>query len=150
MVRVQEELFPLVRLYERFEVIPTNTDPTESLVVLLESEGVQYCLLVDELLGMQQVVIKALEEELRGDRCLSGCAILGDGQVGLILDPSGLAALYKWADLLLRQRQITGAGSVTQRRGRNSPNGGLTGGGSTGGGSRVTPDRAKSQKERRT
>jgi len=94
MVRVQEELFPLVRLYERFEVIPTNTDPTESLVVLLESEGVQYCLLVDELLGMQQVVIKALEEELRGDRCLSGCAILGDGQVGLILDPSGLAALY--------------------------------------------------------
>ena len=90
MVKVQDDLFPLVRFYRRFGVKPRCEDPTQSLVVLVEAEGHRYCLLVDELLGMQQVVIKGLEEELRGERCLSGCAILGDGKVGLILDPAGL------------------------------------------------------------
>ena len=90
MVKVQDELFPLVRLYEEFGVKPVNEDPTESLVVLVEAENGRCCLLVDELVGMQQVVIKGLEEELRRDKALSGCAILGDGRVGLILDPNGL------------------------------------------------------------
>ena len=91
MIKVQEELFPLIRLHQRFTVVPHYEDPCEGLVVLIEAESVRYGLLVDELVGMQQVVIKALEEDLRGERCLSGCAILGDGQVGLILDPNGLA-----------------------------------------------------------
>ena len=91
MVQVQGELFPLVRLHQRFEVSPLFHNPCDGLVVLIDAEGEQYCLLVDELVGMQQVVIKALEEKVRGERCLAGCAILGDGQVGLILDPQGLA-----------------------------------------------------------
>ena len=95
MVQVQEELFPLVRLYRRFSVLPRCENPTESLVVLVEAEGQRFCLLVDELVGMQQVVIKALEEDMRTERCLTGCAILGDGQVGLILDPNGLATEVK-------------------------------------------------------
>ena len=90
MVKVQDELFPLMRMHERFGVQPRYTDPCEGLVVLIEAEGDRCCLLVDELFGLQQVVIKGLSEDLRQDPCLSGCAILGDGRVGLILDANGL------------------------------------------------------------
>ena len=49
-------------------------------------------MLVDEFIGLQQVVIKGLDEDLRHDPCLSGCAILGDGCIGLILDANGLVS----------------------------------------------------------
>ncbi len=90
MVKVQDELYPLVRLHERFNVTARHTNPWEGLVMLIEAEGERCCLLVDELIGLQQVVIKGLDEELRQDPCLSGCAILGDGRIGLILDANGL------------------------------------------------------------
>ena len=90
MVKVHGKLFPVVRLYERFAVTPRSQDPWDSLVVLIESEGGSCGLVVDDLLGIQQVVIKGLEDDLRHDRCLSGCTILGDGRVGLILDANGL------------------------------------------------------------
>ena len=92
MVKVLDELYPLLRLHERFDVTPRYTNPWEGLVMLIEAEGERTCLLVDELLGLQQVVIKGLDEELRQDPCLSGCAILGDGCIGLILDANGLVA----------------------------------------------------------
>ena len=92
MVNVQSELYPLLRLHERFDVAPRYTDPWEGLVMLIEADGERTCLLVDELIGLQQVVIKGLDEELRQDPCLAGCAILGDGCIGLILDANGLVA----------------------------------------------------------
>lgn len=90
MVKVQGNLFPLVRLHSRYGVRSDHTDPWESLTVLVEAEGGKCCLMVDELLGIQQVVIKGLEDDLRTDRSLSGCTILGDGRVGLILDVNDL------------------------------------------------------------
>jgi len=90
MVKVQGELHPVVRLYERFAVSPKNENPWESLVVLIEAEGGSCGLVVDDLLGIQQVVIKGLDDDLRNDKSLSGCTILGDGKVGLILDANGL------------------------------------------------------------
>jgi two-component system chemotaxis sensor kinase CheA len=90
MVQVQGELFPLLRLHERFAIAPRSEKPWEGLVVVIEAEGGRGCLLVDELLGIQQVVIKGLEDELRQDPSLAGCTILGDGRVGLILDANGL------------------------------------------------------------
>lgn len=90
MIRVQEELLPVVRLYNRFGVPPICKDIWGSLVVIVESEGKRCGVMVDELLGMQQVVIKGLHDHLRKEPCLSGCAILGDGRVGLILDANGL------------------------------------------------------------
>jgi two-component system chemotaxis sensor kinase CheA len=92
MVKVQDELYPLLRLHERFDVSPHYTNPWEGLVMLIEAEGERCCLLVDELIGLQQVVIKGLDEDLRQDPCLSGCAILGDGCIGLILDANGLVS----------------------------------------------------------
>ena len=103
MVKVQDELFPLVRMHERFDVEPRYTNPCEGLVVLIEAEGNRCGLLVDELVGLQQVVIKGLNEDLRNDPCLSGCAILGDGRIGLILDANGLVEHGKNANNAIYQ-----------------------------------------------
>ena len=65
-------------------------DPASALVVVVENEGRRRCLMVDEVLGKQEVVIKSLGERLKYVRALAGGSILGDGRVGLILDVAGL------------------------------------------------------------
>ncbi|TVQ70904.1 MAG: chemotaxis protein CheA [Chromatiaceae bacterium] len=67
----------------------------DSLLVVVEAEGQKLALVVDDLLGQQQVVIKALETNFRRVEGLSGATILGDGTVALILDASGLMTLDK-------------------------------------------------------
>jgi two-component system chemotaxis sensor kinase CheA len=86
LVNVRGRLSPLLRLYDHFGVRPRSTDPTESVVVVVGSDHEHRCLLVDQLLGKQEVVIKGLGETFQGTRGLAGAAILGDGSVGLILD----------------------------------------------------------------
>jgi two-component system chemotaxis sensor kinase CheA len=54
--------------------------------VVVEVEGASYCLLVDELIGKQEVVIKSLGETFSSATGIAGAAIMGDGRVGLILD----------------------------------------------------------------
>jgi two-component system, chemotaxis family, sensor kinase CheA len=86
MALVRGKLLPVFRLYKKFGVKPRSTEPTESVLVVAEVEGARYCLLVDELIGKQEVVIKSLGETFNGVTCISGAAIMGDGRVGLILD----------------------------------------------------------------
>ena len=90
VVMVREELMAMVRLHERLRVEPRLTNPSEGLLVVLESENKRFCLLVDDLLGKQEVVIKNLGEAFKDAPGVSGCAVLGDGQVGLILDIDGI------------------------------------------------------------
>ena len=87
------ELIPMVRLYKLFGVVPSTEDPMQALVVVVEADGRKCCLLVDDLLGQQQVVIKNLGEALGRVRGVSGGAIMGDGRVTLILDVPGLVTL---------------------------------------------------------
>lgn len=89
----QGELLPLVRLHNLFNVVPATKEPTESLLVIVEEDGRKCCLLVNELLGQQQVVIKSLGEGLGKAKGVSGGAIMGDGKVSLILDIPGLMEL---------------------------------------------------------
>lgn len=93
MVMVRGNLLPLVRLYKLFGVDPSSEDPTKALLVIVEEDGRQCSLLVDELLSQQQVVIKSLGEGLGGVLGVSGGAIMGDGKVSLILDIPGLMEL---------------------------------------------------------
>ncbi len=93
MVLVRGELLPLFRLHRLFTVPAAVTDPCQGLLVLIEGEGKRCALMVDELLGQQQVVVKSLGATIGQVRGVSGGAILGDGRVGLILDPAGLLAL---------------------------------------------------------
>ncbi|HWR21729.1 MAG TPA: chemotaxis protein CheA, partial [Verrucomicrobiae bacterium] len=65
VVSVRGQALPIIRLYEQFDVIPRVTDPTQGLLVIVEREGRRVALLVDELLGQQQVVIKSLETNYR-------------------------------------------------------------------------------------
>ena len=59
---------------------------TEGILIVFESEGDPVCLFVDELLGQQETVIKGMSEYLGDSQYVSGCTILGDGDVSLILD----------------------------------------------------------------
>lgn len=93
MVNVRGRLSPLLRLYDYFDVQPKSTDPTQGIVIVIESGQEKRCLLVDQLLGKQEVVIKNLGETFKQNRALAGAAILGDGRVGLILDPQALVQL---------------------------------------------------------
>ena len=87
---IGERVLPVVRLYRRFGVQPRSEDPLESLLILTESHGKEYCLMVDALLGKQEVVIKGLGEGLQKVAGVAGGAILGDGRVGLILEMNAL------------------------------------------------------------
>ncbi len=95
MAEVQGELIPIIRLYSLFDVTPITEDPAESLLVVVEDDGRKSCLLVDELLGQQQVVIKSLGDGLGKVKGVSGGAIMGDGKVSLILDIPGLIDLAR-------------------------------------------------------
>jgi len=92
-ITVRGRLRPLLRLAEHLGITPASTDPTRSIVVVVESGSDARCILVDQLLGKQEVVIKSLGETFRANRCVAGAAILGDGRIGLILDPQALVHL---------------------------------------------------------
>lgn len=99
MAMVRGRLLPLVRLSSRLGVAARSEDPCEGLMIVGESGSRVFCLLVDELVGKQEVVIKSLGPAFREARGFAGGAILGDGRVGLILD---LAAIAGEAGAVLR------------------------------------------------
>ncbi|RPI77994.1 MAG: chemotaxis protein CheA, partial [Desulfobacteraceae bacterium] len=84
------KLIPLVRLDRIFGVPSDSAEPWDGLVVSVEYDGEQRCLLLDELLGKEEVVIKSLGEGMKEIKGIAGGAIMGDGKVGLILDISGI------------------------------------------------------------
>jgi two-component system, chemotaxis family, sensor kinase CheA len=93
VVTIRDHVIPMVRLHRIFGVRPRSEDPTEGLLVIVEHEGRQAAILVDELLAQQQVVIKSLERHFDKVRGVAGATVLGDGHVTLILDVPGLIAL---------------------------------------------------------
>ncbi len=93
MLSIQGELIPMFRLHELFRIPEAERDPTRGLVAVVEDGGRQAGVLIDELLGQQQIVIKSLGEAMRGIGGISGGAIMPDGLVGLILDVGGLVKL---------------------------------------------------------
>lgn len=90
VLKVRGEYLPLIPLYRMFDITPRITEPSEGIVVILETEGRKAALFVDELVGQQQVVVKNLEANYRKVAGISGATILGDGGVALILDVAAL------------------------------------------------------------
>ncbi|GAB4088043.1 chemotaxis protein CheA [Hydrogenophaga soli] len=90
LVKVREEYMPVIELERVFEVPRKDYTSANSIMVVIEAEGQRVAVMVDELLGQQQVVIKNLESNYRKVSNVSGATILGDGKVALILDTSGL------------------------------------------------------------
>jgi two-component system chemotaxis sensor kinase CheA len=95
LVMLRRELLPIFRLHNLFTIDGAVTDPVEALLVVVDDGERRAALLVDELLGQQQVVAKSLGRFVGRVDGVSGSAILGDGRVGLILDPADLATLAR-------------------------------------------------------
>ena len=90
VIKVRGEYLPLVPLYQMFDITPRFTDPTQGIVVIIETDGRKAGLFIDDLVGQQQVVVKNLESNYRKVAGISGATILGDGGVSLILDVAAL------------------------------------------------------------
>jgi two-component system chemotaxis sensor kinase CheA len=96
VVHVRGEYLPLIALHKLFNIQPRITNPAEGILVLLEAESKKVALLVDDLVGQHQVVIKSLETNYRKVPGVSGATIMGDGKVAMIID---VGALFKLAQL---------------------------------------------------
>jgi len=97
MLQVREEYLPLVELGTLFGIHDENYDISEGIAVIVQSAGSRYALLVDQLIGQHQVVVKNLEQNYRKIPGISAATILGDGSVALILDVAVLTTLAKSA-----------------------------------------------------
>lgn len=90
MIMIRGECFPLIRLYDMYDLEPATDDLYEGIVILVEAEGKRACLLADELIGEQQVVVKPFSPLLNNynvkQNGMAGCSILGDGSITIILD----------------------------------------------------------------
>ncbi|MFE4110713.1 MULTISPECIES: chemotaxis protein CheA [Kosakonia] len=95
VLEVRGEYLPLVELWKVFDVMGAKTEATQGIVVILQSAGRRYALLVDQLIGQHQVVVKNLESNYRKVPGISAATILGDGSVALIVDVSALQGLNR-------------------------------------------------------
>jgi two-component system chemotaxis sensor kinase CheA len=90
LVKVRDEYMPVIELEKVFQVPRYDSDKVSDIMVVIEADSSRVVLLVDELLGQQQVVVKNLESNYRKVPNVSGATILGDGKVALILDTGAL------------------------------------------------------------
>lgn len=95
VLEVRGEYLPLVELWKVFDVQGAKTEATQGIVVILQSAGRRYALLVDQLIGQHQVVVKNLESNYRKVPGISAATILGDGSVALIVDVAALQSLNR-------------------------------------------------------
>ena len=90
LVKVRDEYMPVIAMEKIFQVPRNGSDRSSTIMVVVEADGSRVALLVDELLGQHQVVVKNLESNYRKVPNVSGATILGDGRVALILDTGSL------------------------------------------------------------
>ncbi len=112
MIKIRENLFPLVRLQQVLEIEGTEKNVEESIIMVVDNGGKSFGLQVDKILGQQQIVIKNINPYFGSMRGISGYTILGNGMVGLILDTKDLLELHK-EQMKLKNTIATQTGSQT-------------------------------------
>ncbi|WP_413934439.1 chemotaxis protein CheA [Nitrospira sp. BLG_1] len=95
LINVRGTYLPMIRMYDVFVLEPEYTNPMKAILLILETEGERVAVMVDEILGQQQVVIKSMEQNFRKVEGIAGATILGDGTVGFILDVRGLLEIAR-------------------------------------------------------
>lgn len=93
LINVRGEFIQIVSLFSIFDIANAKDDPSSALILIIEANNTKYGLMVDELIGQQQVVIKSLSANSASIEGVSGATILGDGRVSLILDVTKLQGL---------------------------------------------------------
>jgi len=92
MVKLRDELLPVVRMHQLYKLDSDYQDLSEGIVVIVEHDGTTAALFADEILGQQQTVVKGLSTYVGQPHGVSGCTILGDGSISLILDVATILA----------------------------------------------------------
>lgn len=98
MTMIRGFCYPVIRLHKIFSVNTAVSELAKGIIVMLEHDGEAFCIFADELIGQQQIVVKSLPEYIRRLKKingLSGCTLLGDGSISLILDIGGVVRLAK-------------------------------------------------------
>jgi two-component system chemotaxis sensor kinase CheA len=93
MIMVRGNCYPILRLHEVYNIKTNTTNFNEGVIIMVENQEKTLCIFADELLGQQQIVVKALPEYIRKfkkSKDLAGCTLLGDGSISLILDSARL------------------------------------------------------------
>lgn len=93
MIMVRGEAYPVLRLHKFYKIDTEVTEIKDGIVVMVENDSRVVCIFADELLGEQQVVVKALPKYIKKVKGIAGCTLLGDGNISLILDIAGLKNL---------------------------------------------------------
>lgn len=89
-IMLRGKCYPIIRLHKRFGIAPRLQAIEKGILIMIEYGGKSALLFADEIIGEQQLVVKSLSKFMRKIRGISGCALLGDGKISLILDPSGI------------------------------------------------------------
>ena len=95
VIRVRGEYLPLIELHRVFDVAGAQTHPTQGILVIVQADDSRFALLVDELLGQHQVVVKNLETNYRKVPGISAATILGDGSVAFIIDVGAMPRIQR-------------------------------------------------------
>ncbi|MGJ7501156.1 chemotaxis protein CheA [Variovorax sp. ZT5P49] len=95
VIRVRGEYLPLIELHRVFDVTGAQTHPTQGILVIVQADDSRFALLVDELLGQHQVVVKNLETNYRKVPGISAATILGDGSVAFIIDVGAMPRIQR-------------------------------------------------------
>jgi len=93
-VMIRGEGYPVLRVGERYGIYDYDPDAKDVMLVLIEVEEKVVCLVVDRLVGNQEIVVKPIPDYIKKIKGLSGCTQLGDGSIALILDAAGLIEEY--------------------------------------------------------
>lgn len=89
-VMIRGECYPILRLSQKYHLEDSVRSVEDGVMLLLEYEGTSMCVLIDELIGTQEIVVKPIPSYVKKVHGISGCTQLGDGSIALILDVSGL------------------------------------------------------------
>ena len=96
MIMVRGQCYSILRLHEKYKVDTEITNFEDGIIIMVEQDEKTLCIFADELLGQQQVVVKSLPDyikNLKKIRGITGCTLLGDGNISLILDIAGLISM---------------------------------------------------------
>ena len=92
-VNIRTNFLPLIKLWQVFNIPKALTNPVDGIILVVQNNGRKACILIDEVIGNQQIVVKSLSEYLGKVDGISGCSILGDGSVSFIIDTGKLLAM---------------------------------------------------------
>jgi len=93
MIMIRGQCYGVIRLYKQWDIETDIKDLTDGIIVMVEQDEKRRCIFVDSLLGQQQVVVKTIPDYIRNYGLVegfSGCTLLGDGSISLILDAGWL------------------------------------------------------------